>query len=722
MFGTVYCHQNNQSASFFVKMSHRFYSTLWLAGVLALGGSVQAADFYVAPHGADSQAGTVLQPFATLARARDAARAVPGPNTIWLATGNYTVLESLTLNAADSGLTLRSQPGAHVYLSGGRQLTASDFKPVTDAAVRSRIAPAARDKVVELDLAALGIQHRQAYPDTFNDSGSLVELYFDGRRMPLSRFPNEGYMTMKRVLNNAGGITNRDWNNAAWEKVNPNGPGGTFEFRDEFLAQHEAWSKVLDRGVWLKGYWRIPWENEAIRVGAIDLARRTVTFAKPIPGGIGSKYRRPEGSGEEKYWLLNLLEEVDQPGEWAVDFPSGKLYFYPPRPLARARIALCDNDHPLIELTGATNVTLCQLTLENHLGHAIAIHGGEGDRVVGCVVRNVSQYAVVLDGGLHHEVLSCDLYNLGAGGVWLGGGDEASTPRIPAGHRVVNNHIHDFAQIERVYAPGINCGFTGGGGGGHHAAVGMYVAHNLIHGTPHVGILHGSYDSVFEYNEILDYCQVSNDMGAWYCYDLAQRMGNQTFRYNYVHRSAEGDGVYFDCDHPNMHIYGNVIALESKGKRGTGFLYKIGTQAKGHPQFIDCTNNIAVHCHYGFEFVTALPSRIANNVTVDCQVPYSWSWVTRSGLVKTNSNIASGSNVSYATDPGFVNMAQGDYRLRPDAQVYRDLPGFQPIPFDQIGLYADEYRHRLPTDAEAGRVGRSGGDESLGVDIEDRTY
>jgi hypothetical protein len=693
--------------------------TIALASVCACACS--AAEWFVAPAGDDTNPGTSKKPFATLAHACAAARAIrpAADNTIWLRGGEYTLLQTLELTAADSRLTIRSVDGEKVRLSGGRALSADNFKPVTDAATLSRIADLARGKIVELDLAALGIRHRQPYPDTFTDSGNLVELYFNGARMPLSRFPNDGYMTMKRVLNNAGGVTNKNWENANWEKVDPYGAGGTFEFHDEFFAQHASWSKVLDRGVWLKGYWRVPWENEAIRVKSIDTTAKTVTFARPIPGGIGSKYRRPEGSGEEKYWLMNLLEEIDQPGEWAVDFPSGKLYFYPPKPLEGAQIVICDNDQPVIRVTGATNVVLRQFTVENNLGHGIEIKDGESNLIAGCIIRNISRNAVVLDGGFHDEVLSCDLYNLGAGGVWLAGGDEKSTPRTPAGHRVVNNHIHDFAQIERVYAAGVNSGFTGGGGGGHHPAVGMVVAHNLIHDTPHVGILHGSFDSIFEFNEILEFCKVSNDMGAWYCYDQFARMGNQTFRYNYIHSSTEGDAVYFDNDHPDMHVYGNVVCLDSNGKRGTAYLYKKGTQAQ-FPQAIDCTNNIAINCNYGFEIVTALPSQVNNNITVNCQHPFTWKWVNGTNIISTNSLLVAGRNMAYTNDPGFVNMAKMDFRLKPDAQVFKDLPGFQPVPFEKMGLFIDEYRRKLPTDREAGRVQSAAGHEALGVEIEDR--
>jgi len=146
---------------------------------------------------------------------------------------------------------------------------------------------------------------------------------------------------------------------------------------------------------------------------------------------------------------------------------------------------------------------------------------------------------------------------------------------------VVNNHIHHYGEVQRVYGAAVNAGFTGGGGGGHHVAVGMYVAHNMIHDAPHVGVLYGSWDHVFEYNEIFNYCLVSDDMGAFYCYDLYERSGNDTLRYNFIHNTSMGDAIYFDHDHRDMQVYGNIIALNSMPKkRGTAYLFKIGSQKK----------------------------------------------------------------------------------------------------------------------------------------------
>ena len=45
-------------------------------------------------------------------------------------------------------------------------------------------------------------------------------------------------------------------------------------------------------------------------------------------------------------------------------------------------------------------------------------------------------------------------------------------------------------------------------------------------------------------------------------------------------------------------------------------------------------------------------------------------------------------------DPLFVDVAQQDFRLRPESPAWRI--GFKPIPIEKIGLYQDEYRASWP--------------------------
>jgi hypothetical protein len=691
----------------------------------------KGTDIHVSPGGNDANNGSSKHPFATLERAKVAARAAKEkPVTVWLAGGDHHFEKPFELTAEDSGtakhpVVYRSLEGQTARLLGGRKLRASDFNTIEDEETLSRIASELRGKIVSLDLRSTDIVHSKPYPDVFTDAGGILDLFCNGKRMTISRFPNEGWMTFKSVIDTAGGPQGRDWNNpATFQKVAPGSNGGTFEYRDPFHDKHVLWKNQLERGVWFRGYWRVAWDNSALRVLSIDDQARTATFAKPINHGIGNKYNRPKGNGREAYQLINLLEEVDQPGEWCLDFKDRRIYFYPPVPLDGAELVLVDEEKPVITIHGASHVTVRELTVEYNLGNGIHVIGGEGNRVVGCTVRNVNRNAILLDGGKNHTAQSNDLYELGAGGIWLGGGDEVSRPRVPAGHKAVNNHIHHFGQIEPVYAAGINCGFSGGGGGGHHPAVGMYVAHNVIHDTPHVGVLCGSMDSVFEYNEVYRYCLVSNDMGGFYSYDYHKRnFGNLTFRHNFIHSSPLGDGIYFDHDHPDMKVIGNVVKLGSTGTRGTGFLFKQGDMAKdGKSQPFDCVGNIAIDCKIGFEFVTVPPhqGKIENNVAIACRNPFHWREV-KGGKTVTSKEYPTGSNLSYQEDPGFANPSAFDYSLSQGALLLKDLPQFPGIPFERIGLQLDEFRKTLPTEEQRGRnpAGVSG-DPGLGYDILDR--
>ena len=704
-----------------------------ITALLLGGGGGFAADLHVSPAGSDQADGSREHPFASLARARDVARSLPKEDgvSIWVAGGDYLFGDQLELTAEDSGkpghpVIWRAVDGQPVRLLGGRKLFPGDFQPITDPATLDRIPLGLRGKIVMLDLDKLGVKTAGPFPDVFHDSGfhAIPDLFLDGKRLPLSRYPKTGYLRFEKVIDNAGGPT--DWRNpaASTKKVDPNGPGGTFVYRTEDAPRFEVWKRQLDRGVWLRGYWRVTWEVSGQRLSAIDATARTATFAKPIPGGVGNKYTRPAGNGREAYWLTNLLEEVSEPGEWCIDFKDRKIYLYPPTLPGSSPLLLSDRSSPVISLEGASHIILRGLTVEANLGDGIRITGGEDDLVAGCTVRHVDRYAVAVDGGKEHVIQSNDLYDLGEGGVWLAGGDEVSVPRVPAGHRVVNNHIFDFAKLALVYTPGVNAGFTGGGGGGHHPAVGMYVAHNLIHDTPHGGILYGSMDSVFEFNEIFRWCLVSNDLGAFYAYDQRVRhFGNVTFRFNFMHDSRIGDGIYFDFDHPDMKLIGNIVDLHSDGKRGTGYLFKGGNMGKdGVTQPFDCRNNVAMDCKTGFEFTTLLPHQgvIADNVAVNCVRPFVWQNVDQ-GKMKSCPTFATGTNLATASNPGFADPSAFDFRISPDSQLRREFPGFEVIPVDKIGLYVDEYRRTLPTEEELDRFGKHHPqDGGLGYDILDR--
>ncbi|MCK5000840.1 MAG: hypothetical protein KAS23_14960, partial [Anaerohalosphaera sp.] len=47
-------------------------------------------------------------------------------------------------------------------------------------------------------------------------------------------------------------------------------------------------------------------------------------------------------------------------------------------------------------------------------------------------------------------------------------------------------------------------------------------------------------------------------------------------------------------------------------------------------------------------------------------------------------------------DPGFVSMSEGDFTLKEDSPVFKQIPDFKPVPFSSMGLYTDRWRNKLP--------------------------
>jgi hypothetical protein len=85
-------------------------------------------EFHVAPTGDDAWPGTAERPFATMARARDAARTADTAAVVILRAGTYALTAPLELTAADSGIVYQAygygtEGQEEVIVSGGREIT-----------------------------------------------------------------------------------------------------------------------------------------------------------------------------------------------------------------------------------------------------------------------------------------------------------------------------------------------------------------------------------------------------------------------------------------------------------------------------------------------------------------------------------------------------------------------------------------------------------------------
>jgi hypothetical protein len=661
------------------------------------------ADFHVSLTGNDQNPGTEMAPFATLQRSRDRIREMKQATglpedgvTVWIHGGTYPVSESIQLGAEDSGtaerrIAYRAVPGEEVHFTGGRPIPSDAFKPITDPALLQRIDPGAEGKVLTVDLKGLGISDLGIFPDQFESAPLLPELFYNEERMTLARWPNDSWAEVAKVIE-AGPAP---WRNYASDQL------GTFEYDGDRPAR---WLKAP--AVWLHGYWCFDWSSETIKVKSIDPETQRITLAKPHVYGIGSG-----NAAARRYYAVNILEELDQPGEYFLDRESGALYFWPPEPVNQGQAVLSILTTPVFSLNDVSYITLRGLGIEDCAGTGIEMKGGSANEIAACRVTNTGQAGMVVTGGDHHRIVACDIHDTGTAGVRINGGDRKTLS--PSGHEVVNNHIWRVSRRQRTHAHHLEIG-----------GVGIHVAHNLLHDAPHQAIMVSGNDHLFELNEIHHIAMETDDCGAFYMGRNPSERGT-VIRHNYWHDIGStlthgSCAVYFDDGAGGQTVDGNVFFRACGGSFGAVFLHG------GHDNTV--TNNVFIECKRAIRQVPwsdsmwkewlegpLWKSRLLEEVDIT-KPPYIDRYPDLAGYLDSAShprinhasrNVAvqcgpfidgnweESNNLITETDPGFVDAAAMNFQLREDSRVFREIPGFEGIPVEQIGLVQDELRPKL---------------------------
>lgn len=474
-----------------------------------------AAEFHVAPGGDDAAPGSADRPFATLERARDAAREArrraPGePMTIWLQAGRYDRQAPFELDRRDSGtaeapLLIAARPGAKVVLSGMTTLPREAFRPVTEAEVLDRVIdPAARARLLQVDLRALGITEfgalirRGHQIEAGRATLAPVYLHVDGARLPLARWPNpdehfpdqlsrfnrprKGVVARSRILDPGPILSDGE----AFRSR-----GGTFEVPFDRLRH---WTRAKD--IWLDGIFGESWEWSYNRVARLDPAQRRITLAMGELHGL-----RAAWSGNF-FFAENLLEEIDRPGEWFLDRETGRLYLLPTEGWGGAAAQLSTLAGPMLRARDVSHLTLRGLVLEGGRHAGIVVQGGEAVEVKDSELRHFALDGVRMT-GRRHGISASEIHDIGGSAVTLSCGDADRLE--PGGCFVEDSRIHDWGWYNKVYT-----------GAAILSGVGQRVVHNAIHDGPHAAIYVFGNDHLVEGNDIHHVVTTFLDMGAIY--------------------------------------------------------------------------------------------------------------------------------------------------------------------------------------------------------------
>lgn len=716
--------------------------------------------FYLSTDGNDAWSGRLEEtnlagsdgPFFTLQRARQAVRefkqqqTLPSVGiTVWIRGGTYPLSETFVLSSEDSGqeggmIRWRAFPGEMVRMVGGRQI--SGFTSVSDPAILAKFSPAVKSHVMQADLRGQGILN---YGEMKTVGMGLplqpapLELFFDNRAMTLARYPNTGWLNITDVPQSGKQIIHEGVTHTPKDGIPRGRHYGRFTYSGERPGN---WSAQND--IWMHGYWSWDWADAHIQIARIDTASHTIYPAEP--------HYHYGYTKEQRFYYLNIPEELDMPGEYYLDRQTGILYFWPPVPIESGKALVSLLDQTMWLLDGASYLSIEGLVFEGSRSNGIEINGGSHNRIAGCTIRNVGNVGVFVKGGSDHGVLSCDIYDTGDGGIRLDGGDRLTLS--PGGHHATNNHIYRYSRINFTYRHAVQV-----------RGVGNLASHNRIHDAPHEAIYFGGNDHTIEFNEIFDIVQETGDSGAIHTGRDYTWRGNM-IRFNYFH-DLHGPGlfgvmgVYLDDFMSGTTVFGNIFYNAGRAV----FMGGGRDNVVENNIFVDCEASVHIDArgttwaNYYFDgtynvltdrmkavnydqppFSERYPellryydddAAVPKNNRVLRNISMSDKWLDVEDGVDVNllmmeDNLIADSVLCYwrgpkekdaltgttftradttfvgklagnqliRGNPGFVDVSNRDFRLQKNSPAFK--LGFQPIAVDSIGLYIDEFRKRLP--------------------------
>ena len=514
-------------------MSRSCRTAALLATMLACA-SASATEYFVSPTGNDAAQGTQEQPFATLARARDAIRAVrrrhggvlPEPVAVRIRGGRYHMLEPLRLSPKDSG-TARCPIAYEAFmaekpvLSGGKLVVGWQRKG---------------DGYWVASLPEVR-QGKRYFHQLF--SKRRGQSWFERRYRP------------SRGLFVIAGLTDAPHRNPAGP-VNHRNPQKEVYFHPGDI---QRWQNMAD----VELLFMHDWSSGRMHIADIDLRENIVRFREFPHYRIGHWYP----GGRNPYLVENLKEAFGKPGEWYLDRPTGSL-MYTPLPgedMGTTTFIVPRLERLLIvegDLAGnryAEHVRFRGLTfahtawrLPPHLyaqkvgracrqgfvdmPAAAELRAARHCRVERCTFANLGSYALGLgDGCQENSVVGNLMYDLGTGGIKVGTVDrEARFPKLPTGN-VIENNVVSNAGLVHYSGHGIWGGMCA------RATIRHNVVTRTLYSSVAVGWSHsktptGCRENVIEYNHVHDVMLLLDHGGALYT------LGNQpatVIRGNLIH-------------------------------------------------------------------------------------------------------------------------------------------------------------------------------------------
>ncbi len=568
------------------------------------GGAVgDGLRFYVAPDGDDGFSGSHAQrvatsndgPWATVAHAQQAIRSLrkqgrlAAPVTV-LVRGQHRLQAPLVFTPEDSGtpqcpVTYGCQPGQSAVLCGGMVIS----KWQRDDRGRW---------IADLPEVAAGKLY-------------FRQLFVGTRRATRARSPNQGFYRVAGLVDPKPGAK---WNQGV----------DAFRFLDRDI---QAWRDLTN----VEAVVFHSWNTSRVRIASVDAAQRVVRFTGPT-------IFRPLGwDPQQRYYVENAAELLDEPGEWYLDAASGRLTYWPlPGEDPDRTVVVAPRLSELVRLEGdpeagkwVEHLRLVGLQLEHAdwtLGPrgygdpqaavtvpaAVTANGARHCAVEDCRVAHVGGYGIWFqDGCQHNRIVGNQVHDLGAGGIRLGNSKMPTSDSLTSSDNLIsNNYLHDGGH---VYAGAVGLWLA-------HACRNE-ISHHEIHSFNYSGMSIGwnwsdaptrTLENRIEWNHIHHVCRgMLSDAGG--IYTLGRQTGT-VIRGNVIHdvfpymgRPAMAWGLYFDQASNGLTVEKNLVYNTLTG----------GVMNTGSHGNTICNNVFALsawQAAWRYKFVQGPPSRVQRNI------------------------------------------------------------------------------------------------------------
>lgn len=397
-------------------------------------------------------------------------------------------------------------------------------------------------------------------PDAKDGKWTFRQLFLNGERQIRARSPN---------------FDPADPLFGGWALVEgPAQPGSTIAFRCKPGGFQHPWANPTLGEV--NVFPGAGWYNNIIPIASVDEKTHVITLTRQTQ-------LKCVFQADNRFRVENLLEELDQPGEWCLDAKRGILYFWPStRSIEGAEVVVPALDC-LVDLRGASYVRIAGLifteTLDGDNYHRPGLmgcgvmsaqpalkYGGDAVHLGGtrhCIVednrfRAVGGNAVYLEADSTRNVVRYnEIDRAGACGVGMAG----TKDKPPRCNEITDNYIHHTGFFHK-YSAGVFLGLSEGN----------LVGHNRIEHVPHHAINLGNDGygrNIAEYNEIRHASEETYDAAGINCWmELpmdAERSGH-IIRYNLIADTGGAGGkgnyanaIYLDNWVSNCLVYGNIV-------------------------------------------------------------------------------------------------------------------------------------------------------------------